>query len=81
MPYEETLFEYRVPRASASLPLAGSISLAAIVCLSNVAVACAQGATPQVVYSQFDPIVIRSDRIQPVLFTAKLTTVQLRVIF
>ena len=38
-----------------------------------------QGAAPQIVYSEFRPTVIRSDRTQPVLFTAKISGTASRV--
>src|SRR5678815_3007766 len=38
-----------------------------------------QGSTPQVVYSEFRPTVVRSDRTLPVLFTAKISGTPSRV--
>ena len=44
-----------------------------VCCLLLAAPFLGQGTTPQVVYSEFRPTVIRSDRTQPVLFTAKVS--------
>lgn len=53
------------------------LALSIIAALSHPVLAQTQ---PQVVYSQFDPIVIRSDRTQPVLFEARITNSPSRVV-
>src|SRR5262249_28508258 len=56
------------------------LALLIIAGLSDSSVAFAQ-AELQVVYSKFDPIVIRTDRTQPVLFEAKVVGSLSRVVF